>query len=267
MIIVYIISTILIVFSIFEYINLKRYKKLNEKNTSFLAAITHDLKSPAYAQINMLNLLLKGNFGELNPKQYEMIKLTCTSSKYMSQLVGNILTNYEYDAKVLKLKKTIFDLVLLITKICNQNKYLANEKGQNIIFNTTLKQCALYADELQIERAISNLLSNAIKYGFKNTPIEITLSKNYDKIHFGITNQSNQIPPQNLKNIFNKFTKSRKANIDSTGLGLYITKKIIEMHHGQIYAHSNTNGQCLFEFVLSANTKDFSDIKELKEIT
>jgi len=266
MFIVYIISYILIASIILEYITIKKYKKLNEKNKSFLAAISHDLKSPAYAQINMLNLLLKGNFGKLNPEQYEMIKLTCTSSKYMSQLVGNILTNYEYDAKVLKLQKSEFDLTLLIRKICDENKYLANEKGQNIIFNSTIEHCLIYGDELQIERVILNLISNAIKYGFHNTPIIITLEHSNNKIHFRIINQSNPIPPKDMRTIFNKFSKNKNSNIDSSGLGLYIARKIIEMHHGEIYAHSNTEGQCIFEFILNANSDKLTNTNKTKRI-
>ena len=198
----------------------------------------------------MLNLLLKGNFGKLNPEQYEMIKLTCTSSKYMSRLVGNILTNYEYDAHVLKLKKTEFDLNILIKRVCEENKYLADEKEQSIVFVSKLKECIMQGDELQIERVILNLLSNAIKYGFKNTPIIITLDKIGENIHFSITNKSNPISRKDLKNIFNKFTKTKNSNINSTGLGLYIARKLIQMHNGKIYAHSNSDGECVFEFLL-----------------
>ena len=251
-IMIFVVSFILIVCTIYEYITLNRYKKLNEKNKSFLAAISHDLKSPAHAQINMLNLLLNGNFGKLNPEQYEMIKLTCTSSKYMSKLVGNILTNYEYDAKVLKLHKTEFDLCSLIKKVCNENKYLADEQKQNIIFIPEMKKCTIYGDELQIERVISNLLSNAIKYGFKNSPIIITLNETDKEIHFSITNKCNPISRRDLKKIFNKFTKNKDSNINSTGLGLYIARKIINMHNGKIYAHSDSDGNCTFEFSLKS---------------
>ena len=249
---IFIISFILIICTIYEYITLNKYKNLNEKNKSFLAAISHDLKSPTYAQINMLNLLLKGNFGKLNPEQYEMIKLTCTSSKYMSRLVGNILTNYEYEAHVLKLQKTEFDLCKLIKKVCNENKYLADDKNQTITFVPRIESCIIKGDELQIERVVLNLLSNAIKYGFENSPILITLNETGEKIHFSITNKSNPITRKDLKQIFNKFTKNKNSNINSTGLGLYIARKIINMHNGEIYAHSNNNGDCTFEFLLKS---------------
>ena len=249
---IFIVSIILIICAIYEYITLAKYKKLNEKNKSFLAAISHDLKSPAYAQINMLNLLLNGNFGKLNPEQYEMIKLTCTSSKYMSRLVGNILTNYEYESHMLKLKKIEFDLYTLIKKICNENKYLADEKEQKIVLAAIPDEYTIYGDELQIERVILNLLSNAIKYGYQNSPIIITLKKIKDNVHFGITNKSNPIPKKDLKNIFKKYTKSKNSNVNSTGLGLYIARKIIKMHNGTISAYSNSDGDCTFEFILKS---------------
>ena len=121
---IFIIIFILIICTIYEYITLNKYKNLNEKNMPFLAAISHDLKYQAYAQINMLNLLLKWNFWKLLPEQYEMIKLNCTSSKYMSWLVGNIFTNYEYETHVLKLQKPEFDLCKLIKKYAMKTNIL-----------------------------------------------------------------------------------------------------------------------------------------------
>lgn len=244
--------TVLIIYSIAQGIIILKYKRLNFSEKSFVAALTHDLKSPARAQINMLNLLLNGYFGKLNPQQYEMIKLTCSSSKYMANLVATVLTNYECETHSLMLNKKHFDIIKLINELLIQNQYLGNDKNLNIIFSPNVQSCLIYADKLQIERVINNLLSNAIIYSLNSTNIIIALNQKDDCVEFAISNKSNPISPKELKNIFQKFSKTNnsKYNKYSTGLGLYNAKRIIDLHHGTIYAKCSPDGICTFGFRL-----------------
>lgn len=262
----YIVCIILSLYLCFELIKIKKYKEKNEYEKSFVAEITHDLKSPTRAQANMLDLLLKGYFGELNPKQYEMLKLLSNSSNYMSNLIGTLITDYKYESTKLRLKKTKFDILKLTQIVVQNNKYLANDKKQTIIINCN-KKCILYADKLQIERVIFNLLSNAITYGFKNSNIIIDIKNNDTTCNFSITNKSFPINKKDLKNIFKKFSKTRnsKYNKDSTGLGLYTAKKIIDLHSGSIYAQCTNDGLFIFGFKINTyklanNTKLSSNL-------
>lgn len=243
---------------IFVQINIiRKYKILNEQNRAYVASVTHDLKSPVYAQINMLNLLLKGNFGQLTPQQYEMIELTKDSSKYMTGLVGNILTDYQCDCNSIHLSKSQFDLIKLVNNICSENQFNAEGKNQKIIFNHNSKNIIVFADKLQISRVITNLISNAITYGFNNTNIYVNLYQKENNLNFSVSNSSNPISQKELKNIFNKFSKTNNSKINklSTGLGLHISKQIIKMHGGNIYAKSTPDGICSFGFILKATSK------------
>ena len=264
MFISYAILIILLICMLYEYKTLSKYKKWNENNKSFIATVTHDLKNPTIAQINMLNLLLKGRFGALTPEQYEMIKLTQTSSKYMSNLVGTLLTGYECDSKVLKLNKTEFDMLELIIDVCNENRLLAKEKEQTLVFNPKISQCKIYGDKLQIKRVVTNLISNAITYGLYHSAIEIILENQRNTINFSVKNKSKPVPQKKLKNIFKKFSKTSnsKLNKESSGLGLYIAKKIIDMHRGKIYANCTADGIYTFGFNLKK-----SQICYQKELT
>lgn len=251
---------LLIGFLAFQRRTILKYKELSIREKSFLATLTHDLKSPTRAQINMLNLLLKGNFGKLNPQQYEMIKLTCTSSKYMSNLVGNILTNYKYESHSVNLKMEYFDLIKIINEILNENKYSLCDKNFDVKILTPLNECIIFADELEIRRVIQNLLNNAITYGLKNTTIKIKLKKNSKFTIFSISNESNPISQKEIKHLFKKFsnTHNTKINKYSTGLGLYNAKNIIEQHDGKVYAKCTDNGKFTFGFRLKTATQDFA---------
>ena len=235
---------------------IKKYKNLNKDEMSYVAGLTHDLKNPANAQINMLNLLLKGQFGQLTPKQYEMLKLTCSSAKYMSNLVSTALAGYKYTSETMLLNKTDFDIIKLINSALKNNEYLINEKDLKIIMHAPAS-LIISGDKLQIERVIMNLIQNAITYSFNRSDIIIRATGTGNYITFSISNKSNYIKPHELKNIFNKFAKTinSKYNKTSTGLGLYTAKRIIQTHGGQIYAESVPEGICTFGFRLNYDKK------------
>ena len=235
---------------------INKYKSLNKDEMSYVAGLTHDLKNPANAQINMLNLLLKGQFGQLTPKQYEMLKLTCSSAKYMSNLVSTALVGYKYASDTILLNKTDFDIIKVINSALRNNEYLINEKNLKIIMHAPAS-LIICGDKLQLERVIMNLILNAITYSFNNSDIIIRTTNTDKHMAFSISNKSNYIKPHELKNIFDKFSKTinTKYNKTSTGLGLYTAKKIIQTHGGQIYAESVPEGICTFGFRLNYDKK------------
>ena len=235
---------------IIQILVIVRYKKIIASTKLVIASVTHDLKNPIIAQINMLNLLLNGKFGDLNAKQYEMLKLTFNASNYMFTLVNNILLGYESESTNFHLYKSKFDIIRLIKDICDDNISLCTQKNQTVKLNYSMPECFIYADKLQIKRVISNLLSNAINYGNSNSSITINLLNKDDIVDFSVSNKSSYISPKELKKIFDKFAKtsSNRLNKASSGLGLYIVKKIVSMHKGEIYAQSEKDGVCTFGF-------------------
>ncbi len=221
---------------------------------SYFAMLTHDLKSPTRAQINALNLLMKGYFGKLTPKQYEVIKLTCTSSKYMSDIVSSILAGYKCTSCPMTMNKSEFDIISLVNDVMQRYKFMAAEKNLKIIFNHRDDSYVVSGDKLQIERVIANLISNSIIYSLSGTEIIINMSSSDMIFDLSVSNHSYPIGDDEMKNIFNRFTKTKTSamNTKSTGLGLYTAKKIIDNHNGEIYAKSSPDGNCVFGFILHA---------------
>lgn len=244
----------------FRNINLsnkiKNEQEAEKQKQSFLATLVHDLKTPTNAQINTLKLLKSGTFGQLTTEQYHMIELTHDSCRYMSDLISTIMETYNCDYGNVHLQKSEFDISELIIELCESVKTLAMYNHQQIKF-TMNQSCTIYADKLQIKRVLQNLLSNAITYGFKNTTIEIILKTNKNSIEISVKNISKQIPQNELATIFDKFKKTNFSNFNkaSTGLGLYLSKQIVNLHNGKIYAESLDDGTCIFGFRIPAATK------------
>ena len=244
----------------FRNINLsnkiKNEQEAEKQKQSFLATLVHDLKTPTNAQINTLKLLKSGTFGQLTTEQYHMIELTHDSCRYMSDLISTIMETYNCDYGNVHLQKSEFDISELIIELCESVKTLAMYNHQQIKF-TMNQSCTIYADKLQIKRVLQNLLSNAITYGFKNTTIEIILKTNKNSIEISVKNRSKQIPQNELATIFDKFKKTNFSNFNKagTGLGLYLSKQIVNLHNGKIYAESLDDGTCIFGFRIPAATK------------
>ena len=230
------------------------YQNQIKKNNRemFFATLVHDLKTPANAQIHSIELLLAGKFGNLNDSQRQILKETLYSEKYMSEIISNILTSYKYDYDKVKLDKSVFNIVKLTNDVCNTLAQLAAEQNLNISLLNYEKQIDIFADKLKIQRVITNLISNAIKYSKKNSEIKITLEATDGNINFSVINKSFYIPKYKLAKVFDKFSGYKESGLNSasTGLGLYLSKKIIELHGGRIYAESFTEGTCIFGFNL-----------------
>lgn len=239
------------------FINIDTQKATEASKQSFVATLTHDLKTPTNAQLNTLNMLLDGVFGKLNSEQSEMLTLTKDSCQYMSDLIATIMDTYNFDDGKVELNLEKFDVARLINEICYSSKIMTMKHNQTIDFKNRDEECYIYADKLQIKRVIVNLLSNAITYSYSNNPIIIVLEKVDQGINIFIENKSQQIPQKELDTVFDKFktTKFSHFNKAATGLGLYLAKQVITLHKGEIYAKSFQDGTCIFGFKIPVSKK------------
>ena len=230
--------------------DIDKEKKLEEEKEAFIATLTHDLKTPTNAQIRMIKLLINGAFGELNDEQKNMLELTKSSCEYMFDLISTIVDTYRCDFKKMPISPEKFDIIDLVYSVIEETSVLFEEKIQKITVDFPSKILEIEADRLQLKRVIFNLLSNSNIYGFEKSDIKVSLLIDGENLIFRVENKGNPISKSDLSVVFDKCSQTAmsKKNKVSSGLGLYLSKSIIELHKGHIFAQSDKDGVSVFGF-------------------
>lgn len=228
-----------------------------KKRAELVAQITHDLKSPTTAQMNAVHLLLSENFGELTTEQKELLEMSELSCNYMKDLISIIIDTYKSDNGELQISKEEILISELMDTIKTETKLLLSSNNQKLKITNETGLKSFYADKLQIKRVLMNFLTNAILYGEKNSTIEIQILSDDKNLTVNVINNSKYIIEEDLNNIFDKYIaiQASKHNKTSTGLGLYLSKKIIEAHNGKIYAKALQDKKYLFGFSIPIKNK------------
>ena len=229
-------------------------KKAQDQRETYVATLTHDLKTPTIAQIKALDLLLANTMGELNKEQKEMLILIKESCTYMHEMLSNLLCTYKYENGDYALNLESSNILELIEDVCQELEALLKEKNIHIQIQASEKIKKFMFDRIQIKRVLVNLLGNAITYAYNDTNIEIRVLLQKDFVKIQITNYSPYINPSLLKNLFEKYvTHAAKYNKIGVGLGLYLSKQIVNAHNGEIGAISFEENKNIFEFTLPLN--------------
>jgi|GEM_PF-407996 len=222
-------------------------KEIEAQKETFVATLSHDLKTPVRAQIRALEMLLKGKFGHINEAQSEMLNETLNSNKYMAAMLDNLLTTYKYENGNIVIKKQETEINSLIKSCYSELKYLAEDKSQKVIFNFEKEHINAFVDPMEIKRVILNLISNAISYTDERGKIEISTEFRDKKIVISFKDNGKGISEEEKTRLFSKFTSySKKFRQVGTGLGLYLSKKIIESHGGEISLETEEGKGCCF---------------------
>lgn len=219
--------------------NILKLKKLQDERDCFIETVTHDLKTPVRSEIRAMDLLLNGHFGELNPKQAAVLGEILNSSNSMFFMLDSILSKYNLDQNKVKLIPSKFSLNELIKESVQDVRILFENKRQsiNICFENIADE--IFADYAAIKRIVINLLSNAIKFSREESLIEIRVFDDEYNTKISFIDYGIGISSTEIKNIF----KYKKHNIQKlkqvgSGLGLYISQRIVEMHGGKIIVES-----------------------------
>lgn len=217
-------------------------KHFKFKDIDLIAMLSHDLKTPIFAQIRALNLLHSGLCGDFSKEADNLIVNLIASNKYMQCLVENILLDY-------KIKNKNFDLLIekhdfrktLEEVICSIG-ILSEINEQKISINYPSDNYIKSYDEIEIKRVIVNLLANAFKYSKENSTIKLEIKANLNSLVFKIESE--------VAFYANKQEKLQEKKKYGFGLGLIICEKIISLHEGEFLPPNINDGFYSVGFIL-----------------
>lgn len=232
---------------------------IQAQRENFVASLSHDLKNPTIAQIRALELFLKGSFGQIPPKQREILEMVLDSCKYMNAMLASLLTTYKYDKGSIKLSNDDISMLDLAQECVEEVMYLAKDKEVSIEVKNMAKEVQFFGDKVQLKRVVMNLMSNGIKYAYKNSKIIIKVYNEGKYTCYSLENRSTYMNPEKCKKIFAKYVSFASAHKEyGIGLGLYASKKIVEAHEGIIFVESFKDERNIFGFKIP-NDKSYKD--------
>jgi len=223
----------------------EKLKKLDEIRKEFIDITAHELKSPLTSVHGAAQLLKKLYEKKMknDPDFLELVQIINKGCNRLQNLSINLLDFSRMKSKIDTLNKEEHDFVELIQNCVSSMKYLLEKKKQIVELHLP-KKLIINIDSIMIDRVVTNLLSNAIKFTPINGKISIKMEKEEKCSIFSITDTGIGIASKDFNKLFKKFSRinsEKKMNIDSegTGLGLYLSKKVIDLHSGRIWVHSN----------------------------
>ena len=208
--------------------------KLRE-NDSFVATLTHDLKSPINAEILAIKYMMERVKNGYEAYVPEILSELLSSAKYMKLITDKILCHYKQKNSSISLNEEYITFSSVIISSIEEMRYLAQEKNIEIRFYNDAAENQVFIDGLEIKRVINNLLANAIEYSYKNSYIDVRLYKDADNLICNVKDYGLGINLDKYDSVFDEYvTLSKEQKKIGFGLGLSISKAIIDAHNGTI---------------------------------
>ncbi|MFA6208960.1 MAG: protoglobin domain-containing protein [Candidatus Obscuribacterales bacterium] len=231
---------------------------LQQQREDFVATLTHDLKTPVSATTRAVRFLLDGDFGPVPDTQVEVLETILQSNTALYSLVQTLLDVYRFDSGVKEFHMMSCDMVGLITKIISEIMPLAREKGVTIHASLPQSAEAVICDQDEIRRVVQNLIDNSLKFTPGGGSITVTLSQDNLQTTVSVSDTGKGIPEENRPKLFQRFWQAGSTGryYASTGLGLYLCRRIIEGHGGKIWCQDRPGPGSTFIFELFTKGQD-----------
>lgn len=231
----------------------EKLKILDNLKTEFLSITSHQLRTPLTGIKGYLSMMMDGDFGKFSKEQQKVLEQVTGEVDRLRRLVQVFLNVSRIESGRLKIEKISFDVVVLIQEVVKELAPAAEKKGLELVFEPLVPRLEIRADRDKLKDVLVNLVDNAIKYTHKGR-VWIELRHHRRRVAVEVHDTGVGIDPEEAEKLFKKFSRGKGiAQISSSGagLGLFIAKKIVEAHHGEISGKSKGKGMgSIFSFSL-----------------
>jgi len=250
--IVLLITAILFIIAVITR-SFERLAEANRMKSEFVSVVSHQLRSPLSNLKWVIELLMSGRISSVSEKQLEYFKILRENSERMEELVQDLLTVSRIEQGKLPLKKEEIILEDLVKSAIKDMEIFARASNVKMEFSSEKNLPRITGDPSQLKLTVDNLLDNAIRYVKENGKVELNLKKKNSNLYFEVKDNGVGIPQNDQKYIFQKFFRSgnvKRHQTQGSGLGLYITRSIIEKSGGKIGFTSQEGVGSTFWFTL-----------------
>jgi len=223
-----------------------------EDNSDFVALAAHELRGPITVIRGYLDILDEQMGSQMTPEQHELVERLTVSAKRLASYVNNILNASRYDHKHMKLQLAETTLTGIVDDVKDDLDLRAKTQNRSIVWDISPELPTVATDRSSVGEVFSNLIDNAIKYSYDNGQIFVSAIEQDGFIAVSIRDYGVGIPAVVVSNLFSKFYRSHRSRdvVGGTGIGLFISRGIIESHGGSVNVESVEGQGSTFTFTL-----------------
>lgn len=215
-------------------------QQLDIAKEEFVSLASHQLRTPATAVKSILSMLQNGDFGKLTQAQQTYVEKAASSNNRQLQIIEDLLNVAMIDSGKMELDLQYLNMADLVKEASTDHQPTVHARNQSLHVST-IEKANLLIDPQKMRMVIDNLISNASKYSPANTTIRVTLATNGDFVILKVIDQGVGISSADIPKLFSKFSRlpnELSSLAGGSGLGLYLTKNITDLHHGSLSVES-----------------------------
>ncbi|MDY0281310.1 MAG: ATP-binding protein [Salinivirgaceae bacterium] len=225
--------------NIVELLDVSRERREKRNREEFVAKMTHDLKSPLMVMQGYIQAIRLGMLGEIEPKLAGTLADMERSGKNLHAMIEDLLDVYRLEMGLVQVRRKRCDIRRFLEECCRDRQLEVDEQGLTLV----LKMCRSFPeaefDEKQLSRVFANIIDNAVKFTPRHGKITVTAAVRRENLHVSVRDTGIGIEADDIPHIFNKYYRSEKAaGFKGSGLGLALSREIVEAHGGTITVKS-----------------------------
>lgn len=243
----------------------ERLVALNRSKDEFISVASHQLRTPATGVKQYLGMLLDDMFGELTDTQRDIVSRAYDSNERQLRIISDLLKVAQLDAGDVLLHPITTDLSELVHHIIQDLSATFKERSQVLEYRPYKGEALAFVDLESIRMVIENIIENASKYSNEDAHVIVSVKKIDKKVVISVIDDGVGVDPELEHMLFERFSRLENPlsdKVGGTGLGLYWSKKVVDLHGGDIIYSPNKSGGSIFKIVLPIKDESVTIITE-----
>jgi signal transduction histidine kinase len=229
----------------------RELESASRHKSDFLATMSHELRTPLNAIIGFSEVLQEQMFGELNERQLAYVNDVLEAGRHLLSLINDVLDLAKIEAGRVELELSQVALPDILRSAVSMHAERASRAGVEISLRTDPDEITVTADARRLRQVVFNLLSNAVKFTPANGRVEISTRVDDGQVEIAVADTGPGIAAEDLETIFEEFEQTTEGKqAEGTGLGLPLSRKLVELHGGRLWAESEPGRGSIFRFTL-----------------